>query len=638
MAFIDKKDPVVLNIKLTSKGRETLSKGHLHFKYFAIGDSEIDYRFINETGINPFSHKILKPVDYNPDIISFVTRNFITDDELFNQEQYNEITSVPSITWNVENSVESLGFFTKNGTDYVFKYTQEYIKQPDGMVILSSVSGGNILNIYKSPTYGANVNEPAIGDYVMVRWVDYDADFNTTGYTINANKPSPHIFYKINNILGSLANDNLQITVDRELPNFIGANPSIRVGAMFFYSTVELNVDEQFSTDYASEALLSFLANCQCTTFVYPFWKLSIIHTENIAGVFDDDKQFGQFKTSIFGGFVSYIQNHTPTIMKLGVIHYSNVSPANVYGEQFLRNTPKIYIPTIMWHNSTEPKLGVTLQAIGNVKTITGVTSSLNTRYYDFADENGYVVGKVFIDLKIFVIEDPELLSAISYKSNRSWTLPDYNVGLNNSVFVGCPTCEIYFNYLVTSATTFGGMGSITITEIFNNIGRLDLNEIILQISGTSSGIVYFTPITGATTVNNLPADNYTVTLFDLGTGNCREDVFNVIIGEPEQPTPSVITTAGNVVSGGEAVPTLVNTGGNSIVRFSEVTSYGIYYKKEIDSIWSKTTLTSQLFNNFFVQPPIVIDPSFVYDYRAYIVVDNIEYLASNIEKTINVR
>ena len=45
MAFIDKKDPVVLNIKLTSKGRELLSQGKLKFKYYVIGDSEIDYAF-----------------------------------------------------------------------------------------------------------------------------------------------------------------------------------------------------------------------------------------------------------------------------------------------------------------------------------------------------------------------------------------------------------------------------------------------------------------------------------------------------------------------------------------------------------------------------------------------------------------
>jgi len=45
MAFIERKDPVVLNIKLTSKGRELLSRGELDFKYYAVGDSEIDYEF-----------------------------------------------------------------------------------------------------------------------------------------------------------------------------------------------------------------------------------------------------------------------------------------------------------------------------------------------------------------------------------------------------------------------------------------------------------------------------------------------------------------------------------------------------------------------------------------------------------------
>jgi len=53
--------------------------------------------------------------------------------------------------------------------------------------------------------------------------------------------------------------------------------------------------------------------------------------------------------------------------------------------------------------------------------------AGLNLYYYDLADSQGFVVGKVFPDLKIFVIEDQELLFAMSYKSNRSWTLPDYN-------------------------------------------------------------------------------------------------------------------------------------------------------------------------------------------------------------------
>ena len=438
MAFIDKKDPVVLNIKLTSKGRENLSKGHLHFKYFAIGDSEIDYQFISGSSINPFGSKILRPADRNPDIISFVTRNFLTEDNLISEEQYNEITNVPSITWNVENTVDSIGFFTKNNGDFVFRITSEYLKQPDAMIMSDEVTGGTKLKLFRAPTYGTNVNEPEVDDYILIRWVTNESGFDTTGYTINKNNPTPALFYKITEVSGLLSDDSIVITVDRELPNFNNSGSALG-SAIIFYSSVELNVEEEFSTDYASDALLSFLQNCQCSTIIFPFWKLSIIFTDNIAGVQLGDKQFGQYNTNVLGGFVSYIQNQEPTIKKLGVIHYTNVSPANAYGEQLLLNTPTLQIPTIMWHKSTGTTMGLTLKATGVVKTITGVTTSLNTRYYDLADLYGNAVGKVFIDLKVFVIEDQELLFAMSYKSNRSWTLPNYTVGVNDTIIINCP-------------------------------------------------------------------------------------------------------------------------------------------------------------------------------------------------------
>jgi len=76
MAFISKKNPVVLNIKLTSKGRECLAGGNLDFKYYAVGDSEIDYNYFRDVAnITAFDSSILQPVDKNPDIISFIPRN-----------------------------------------------------------------------------------------------------------------------------------------------------------------------------------------------------------------------------------------------------------------------------------------------------------------------------------------------------------------------------------------------------------------------------------------------------------------------------------------------------------------------------------------------------------------------------------
>jgi hypothetical protein len=538
MAFIDKNEPVVLNVKITSKGRELLSMGNLHFKYFAIGDSEINYNFIQE-GINPFDSKILRPADKNPDLISFITKNAITSDELLDEfstnNQYNEINNIPIVAWEVENTVNGIGLFEKGVDEFTFKVTSEYIKQPDLMVnyndMTTGATGGTV-TLFQAPTFGATKENPSVGDYLLIRWKGEDATFDTTGYTININEPAPILIYKIVAVSGDTTTEDIvypiKVTLDRNIPNFTG---DINVGAMVLYGDVTQNVLEEYSTDYASEALLTFLQNCQCDTITYPFWKLSIIYAENVAGIKTDDKNLTQHKTAPYVGFVNYIQNHSSIYEKLGIIHYTNTSPSNVYGEQFNKTTPTIHIPTVIWHKSTGNTIGVTLTAVGELKSVTSdnfLIPSLNTKYYDLADENGNVVGKVFVDLKIFVIEDQELLFAMSYKSNRSWTLPNFNVGANDSI-TDCPTCqEFVFSTEKTDTTAFNGNdGTITLLgitgttsgdfneTIINNTG-VTANTIYVRISGSTSGIVFSNTINGKITVTGLTADTYTITVIDL--------------------------------------------------------------------------------------------------------------------------
>lgn len=49
MAFINPKERV-LDIKLTEKGRELLSKGKLKVKYYSFFDDEIDYQAFSLSG------------------------------------------------------------------------------------------------------------------------------------------------------------------------------------------------------------------------------------------------------------------------------------------------------------------------------------------------------------------------------------------------------------------------------------------------------------------------------------------------------------------------------------------------------------------------------------------------------------
>jgi len=419
MAFIDKKDPVVLNIKLTSKGRELLAAGNLKFKYFAIGDSEVDYNFNAETGpvypsFTPNSLNVLRPVDNNPSLLSFIP-------SVLSGSPYN-IIPTPSKTYVVTNTAKESGFFY-NLTNNSFTFNDTLVKQPNVMIEMATgIIDSRTLLLKKSPSHSWNGAEPSVGDLLLVKWT---LNGDTTSYVTNKTTPTPFLTYQIVNIVsGSLGADNLRVNVDRDLPDFSTYTHTGLAGAMVFKFT-----GDTYSTDYVDTSV--FLSNSQCDTAMFPFWNMSIIFTEEIAGVQSLDKKFGQFDSSIYGGFVSYIQaqanKNSPTYKnKLGVIHYTNSSPANVYAEGFYINntiSPKLEIPTIMWHKNATATLGATFVA-GSGHTLSG----LNAHYYDLVDINdpSIIVGKIFDELKLFVIEDQELLFTMSYKSNRSWTVPNY--------------------------------------------------------------------------------------------------------------------------------------------------------------------------------------------------------------------
>ena len=114
----------------------------------------------------------------------------------------------------------------------------------------------------------------------------------------------------------------------------------------------------------------------------------------------------------------------------MGIIHYTNSSPENIYGEGFYRNTPILKLPTLMWHKSNNSSIGLVLSGDNVQKRLT----KLDLVYYDLVDNNKNIVGKIFNEMKIFVIEDQDLLFALSFKSNRNWTLPELSVSIGAEI------------------------------------------------------------------------------------------------------------------------------------------------------------------------------------------------------------
>jgi len=146
----------------------------------------------------------------------------------------------------------------------------------------------------------------------------------------------------------------------------------------------------------------------------------------------------------------------TPKQQKaIAIIHYTNQDIDNVYGEKFgtipydpqnptdntgLARHLKFTLPTLMWHKSTGSSIGETFWIDPPDYDLCYpyyIKSAVNTdmndpgiRYYHLwdtnPDDNGNLnrIGKVFPDQQTIVVDDEEVVAALSNKANRNWTLP----------------------------------------------------------------------------------------------------------------------------------------------------------------------------------------------------------------------
>jgi hypothetical protein len=190
----------------------------------------------------------------------------------------------------------------------------------------------------------------------------------------------------------------------------------------------------------------------------------------------------------------------TPQDQKaIAIIHYTNQDIDNVYGEKFA-TTPydsenptdntglarhfRLTIPTLMWHKSSGSTIGQTfwIDPPGDydvckpyyVKSTKNVDmNDPGIRYFHLWDTNPddnqklNRIGKVFPDQQIIVIDDEEVIAAMSYKSNRNWTLPAPKLSLltPNS----CSPTATSSQPLVTSETQ-----SVWVTYRFDSTGFTD--------------------------------------------------------------------------------------------------------------------------------------------------------------------
>ena len=154
----------------------------------------------------------------------------------------------------------------------------------------------------------------------------------------------------------------------------------------------------------------------------------------------------------------------------ISIIHYTNSCISNFYGEFFHIDGESgkllnLDIP-VMWHrkNDVGTASGTTMGMRFLSDTTEKTLENTNIVYYDLIEYSGMsvtpstplAVGKVFPNEKIVVVDNEELLAAMSYKSNRNWTLPDLKSELTSPVNGECTGTlkageRIYLTYYMSA-------------------------------------------------------------------------------------------------------------------------------------------------------------------------------------------
>lgn len=438
MSYIINSSSNFVSTKLTEIGREKLAKGQLNFAFWGIGDSEINYDRVILEESNPTDasyskiDKILRPVDRQPNLKYLISNGVGSPLVSLNS------SNIKTLKLLVNNEADERGFFSATTGNTMVTITGTPFTILSKKLPATTINGGYTFNI---GTTGVSVN-----DLVLIK----------CGDKVDNSSPIPHLWYRAQTISGTT------IGVDRKLPKLTFSG-NVQVLIYDGREIVDSNFSEDTTTAYWDNGTLAFDSSCDITREDVPVWNMNTVFMETMLGTtgttYEDKTRYGSFEYIGLGnqylelGEVNGDLNVGPVFdacnditgygavdgfnKSFAVLHYTNNTISNLYGEFFYidssnNKTLKVNMPDLMYHRrsftgSTAGNLmGMTFIASGLTKTV----GTSNIQYVDLIEDPAYVttpisVGKVYPQLKIVVIEDAEIIAAMSYKANRNWTLPE---------------------------------------------------------------------------------------------------------------------------------------------------------------------------------------------------------------------
>lgn len=400
MSFNTTENTTFVNVKLTDAGRRMVSLGSLNFTKAVLSDREINYD-VDRTGYyNIINNKVLAPFEYHPDIdpinmddtsaVLLTSKNVVSAKQFFTAD------------------TPSAGFFSGSPNHWTIDASKYKAKGTVNYAANSSNFGNNLIAIS-----GAT---PVVGDIVFIPWVppQYGSSYMTGTNIIPSGTPANPQFYRIS------SGSSSPYGVDRQIPNYAAGAST----AAFIYPYNGIN------TYYSS-----------ATTQNTSVFNMNIVRTNDIPGIYDNVSAtasgYTRFGSLEYNGAKHYF-GFGDDIPAAGFIHFSNKNTGNTYGEQFIEKSIQLYIPMIMWYNVGENN-GSALRWGASFFDINGETyydEVAKTTYRELRDgiaSTSRIVGRVYHRLRMIVITDQELLTVLSYKANRAYALPDFNVNLTSA-------------------------------------------------------------------------------------------------------------------------------------------------------------------------------------------------------------
>lgn len=426
MSFIPTEPTNFFKITLTNYGRRSAALGKLKFSKAAFLDREIDYGFARDIDYNHSCNRVLMP---KYDGIQHITENFD------GSPPFSIGDKVYSNKYVVTAQTEETGFFSpaiSGGTQQYYEYEIDLNKTiGSGLTSNTTVSGGS--SVLFSSSYSASTLQD--GDLLLMAWEPPHTATYTEG-KFDTRLPRQFLWYRFQ---GSINNPSL----DRSAPDFQSGAGTSPTSSGFYYPW------NGVSRFYDSGS-----------TYQTPVWNFNVVRTTEEIG-YPSNASYRSYGSLEYAGFVKYI-GLDKDYRSIGILHYSASDTGNTYAEQLYPKSTEVIMPTIMWHRKESdpgvaPFQGHIFLDQDSEIYYDSVASTNFTLLKDGIGSGATIVGRVYYKLKTIVITDPELLMAMSYKTNRNYTLPKLKLDFSDYPYSGYTSSSGVsrsdMNYYVTYKT-----------------------------------------------------------------------------------------------------------------------------------------------------------------------------------------